>query len=120
MGREYGGKVSDMFRNGFIHDFAHKNYFLDPKTQFWVLKINFGSPKTNFGIPKSPYLGPENAILGPRTPYLGPRICSKAIFCRCGMPQSLFCSEKITFLDFEDMSNLKKLHFCLYLFDFGS
>ena len=59
-------------------------------------------------------------FLDPTSPYLGPRICLKAIFCRCGMPQALFFVKKMTFLDFEDMLNLKKLQFGSYLVDLGS
>ena len=41
MGREYGGKVSNMFGNGFIFDFGHKNLILSPKTYFWFQKVYF-------------------------------------------------------------------------------
>ena len=94
VGQEYGGKVSNMFGNGFIFGFGHKNNFSNPTTHFWFRKVHFGIPKTDFGDPESPYLAPEKPILGPRSLYLGPRICLKAIFCRCGMPQALFFLKK--------------------------
>ena len=41
MGGEYGGKISNMFGNGFIFGFGHKNLILSPKTHVWVLKLYF-------------------------------------------------------------------------------
>ena len=38
----------------------------------------------------------------------------KSYFLSVGHAAGAFFPEKITFLDFEDMFNLKKLHFCSY------
>ena len=97
IGGEYGGKVSNMFGNCFIFGFGHTNLISSPKTKCWLRKVNFGIPKTDFGVLKRPPLRPEKPILGPRSLYLGPRICLKAIFCRCGMPQTLFFLKKLHF-----------------------
>ena len=50
MGGEHGGKVSDMFGNGFIFDFGYKNLILSPQTHFWVLKVYFWNLETYFGV----------------------------------------------------------------------
>ena len=78
MGWEGSGNGSDMFGNGFIFGFGHKNHIL--------------SPKTFFLGPKHIFLNLRNVFRGPRILYMDPK---KSIL---GLKKSIFGSHEIDFI----------------------